>query len=195
MGGTFDPIHYGHLVAAESARTAFELTGVLFVPAAAPPHKASRHISPAEHRLMMTQLATITNPYFTVSRIELDREGTSFTVDTLRTLQMNEPDVELYFITGADAVLQIFTWKDAKEILSMATVIAATRPGYSLGELRTLQHHFGTDLSKIHILEVPALAISSSDIRKRLHKQQSIRYLVPEPVEYYVRKNKLYGAE
>lgn len=194
MGGTFDPIHYGHLVTAEVARVKFGLDVVVFVPSGVPPHKRGVEISPGKHRYMMTVLATATNPYFEVSRVELDRPGPSYTVDTVREFRRKYgPETELYFITGADAAVEIFTWKDAHELLRMCAFIVATRPGYcttrleaELGRARAVSTH------GIFVVEVPALAISSTDIRARVKQGDPIRYLLPESVENYIRKAGLY---
>lgn len=195
MGGTFNPIHYGHLVAAESARDAFDLARVIFVPAGQPPHKADAtdKIASAEHRYLMTFLATASNHRFDTSRVEIERPGPSFTSDTLAHFHRMDPDRRWFFITGADAVLEIAEWHAARNIFRYAEIIAASRPGYPL-RLGDLTPNLGEEnLAKIHDLEVPALAISSSAIRERLRQRLSIRYLVPETVENYIRKNSLYG--
>jgi nicotinate-nucleotide adenylyltransferase len=194
MGGTFDPIHYGHLVTAEVARAHFGLDEVLFVPTGEPPHKAGRAVSPAEDRYLMTVLATATNPNFLVSRIEIERPGPSYTVDTLSALKAAfGPDVRLHFITGADAVREILNWRDPKTILALAEVIAATRPGYRLTGLDKLEADLDPgSFGRIRALEVPALAISSSDIRRRVAEGLPIKYLVPEAVEQYIAKMGLY---
>ncbi|NMA55144.1 MAG: nicotinate-nucleotide adenylyltransferase [Firmicutes bacterium] len=191
MGGTFDPIHYGHLVTAEAARDAFGLDKVLFVPNKLPPHKKDYQVSGAKHRYLMVVLATITNRFFEASRIELDRGGISYTIDTLRSLRsVYGSEVELYFISGADAILDLLGWKDVDELMALCYFIAATRPGYRLSEqLLRLQNEYP---SRVFFVEVPALAISSTDIRRRVKLGKSIKYLLPEPVEYYLRKNKLY---
>ncbi len=138
MGGTFDPIHYGHLIAAEEARYRFQLARVVFVPCGQPPHKKPYAVTPAEHRYAMTLLATASNPHFIVSRIEIDRPGPSYSVDTVRLLRQQLPDAELFFITGADAVLEILTWKDSDELIGLCRFIAVTRPGYDLRQLERL---------------------------------------------------------
>ncbi|MGC8489247.1 MAG: nicotinate-nucleotide adenylyltransferase [Clostridia bacterium] len=193
MGGTFNPIHYGHLVAAETARDAFALDRVIFVPAGEPPHKA-RTVAPAEHRYLMTFLATASNRRFDTSRVEIERPGPSYTSDTLAHFHALDPDAHWYFITGADAVMEIAGWHAAEDIFRYAEVIAVSRPGYPL-RLRTLEPALGDKVSRVHHLEVPALAISSSDVRARLSKGLSIRYLVPEAVEDYIRKCGLYESE
>lgn len=194
MGGTFDPIHYGHLVTAEGARVQFGLDRVWFVPSGHPPHKPAALVTPAKDRYEMTVLATVTNPFFEVSRIDIDRPGPTFTVDTLRLLQRElGQEVALYFITGADAILEILTWKDPDELLAMCQIIAASRPGFSLGKLESaLGELYAKHSSRIHLLQVPAMAISSTDIRARVGEDRPIRYLVPETVMHYVYKQGLY---
>jgi len=190
MGGTFDPIHYGHLVTAEAARTKFALNEVIFVPSGNPPHKKEVPISDAEHRLMMVIMATVTNPNFHISRMELERSGFSYTFDTVKEfLRQYNNNCEIYFITGADAILEIITWKDVSALMEKCNFIAATRPGFNLDELYKLPVNF---LEKISFMQVPALAISSTDIRKRVAKGESIKYLLPESVENYIYKQKLY---
>lgn len=193
MGGTFDPIHYGHLVAAEAARTVFGLEKVLFVPNRLPPHKKDYHVSAAKHRYLMAVLATITNKHFEVSRIELDREGMSYTIDTLRALRaVYGSEARLHFISGADAILDLLSWKDVDELLSLCYFIAATRPGYQLSEqLQRLQEKYP---NRVFRVEVPALAISSTDIRCRVQQGKSLKYLLPESVEYYIYKHNLYRS-
>lgn len=185
MGGTFDPIHHGHLVAAEEARVSLGLDRVMFIPAGRPWQKERRDVTGADHRFEMTTLATADNASFEVTRIELDREGPTYTIETLRTLHGQEPDSELYFITGADAISQILTWKDPDDALALATFVAVTRPGHDLGDLRILADN-------VVILEIPALAISSTDIRARVAEGRSIRYLVPEVVRRYIDEHRLY---
>lgn len=194
MGGTFDPIHLGHLVTAEEARTQFGLDKVLFVPSGIPPHKRPEEVTDAKHRFLMTVLATLTNPHFEVSRTDIERTGKTYTVDTLRDLRrVYGPDTRLYFISGADAILEILTWKDPEGILGMCDFIAATRPGFSLNELdRRFGSLYEAYRSKLNQIQVPAMAISSTDIRKRVHAGRPVRYLVPETVEYYIFKNNLY---
>ena len=195
MGGTFDPIHYGHLVVAEEVRQQFALPKVLFIPAARPPHKTDKIISEPEHRVQMTKLAIASNPYFDVSTLEVERKGLSYTIDTVKEIKNIYGVKRVYFITGADAVLEILSWKEADKLLSMCTFIAATRPGYDLHQLAdTLKLLPKEVLKNIVPLEVPALSISSSDIRKRVKKEKSIKYLLPESVEEYILKTKLYQS-
>lgn len=194
MGGTFDPIHYGHLVTAEASRSRFGLTEVIFVPSGSPPHKTQRVVSRAEHRYLMTVLATTTNPYFRVSRSEIDRPGPSYTVDTIEVLRSEVgADTVLYFITGADAVMELMTWNRPDAILQNCELIAATRPGYPPADIRRLREAIPqANATRVHTLEVPALAISSSDVRTRVAQDKPIKYLVPEAVEHYILKSGLY---
>lgn len=195
MGGTFDPIHLGHLVTAEAARSDFNMEKVIFVPSGRPPHKQESTITPKEFRYLMTVLATAANPYFEVSRTEIERSGQSYTIDTVNFMKEKMlPGSELFFITGADAILEIITWKNVEELLETVTFIAATRPGYNLHELKNrLNKKLGKHLmDKIIPIEVPAMAISSTDIRNRLKEGRSIKYLLPESVENFIQKNDLY---
>lgn len=195
MGGTFDPIHQGHLVTAETARSEFDLQKVVFVPSGQPPHKKGLLISDKEHRYIMTILATAANPYFEVSRTEIDRPGESYAIDTVRYIRSKmQPNSELYFITGADAIMEIVTWKDVEELFQNCTFIAATRPGFNLSEMnKKLQKKLSkSNLEKIIPLEVPAMAISSTDIRERVRAKRTIKYLLPESVENFIQKNDLY---
>ena len=188
MGGTFDPIHYGHLVTAEAARYRYELDRVYFVPAYIPPHKQFKAVTPADHRLMMTIMATVNNPSFVVSEIEIQRGGLSYTYDTVRAFKKElGDDVEVYFITGADAIIELTQWMKIEELAKECHFIGATRPGYHL------KVHLPDYLkNSVSFMEVPALAISSTDIRNRVKQGAPIHYLLPETVEMYIRKNKLY---
>lgn len=193
MGGTFDPIHYGHLVAAETARNKFDLERVIFIPSGAPPHKKECRITESEFRYWMVSQAIADNDYFEVSRIEIERTGLTYTVDTLREMKDKFPDYELYFITGADAFREIFTWRNPDEIIELTQFIGASRPGFdALDFLSELQEQFPQFYQRMHFLEVPALAISSTDIRLRVKNGQSIRYLLPEPVRLFIQKNRIY---
>jgi nicotinate-nucleotide adenylyltransferase len=189
MGGTFDPIHYGHLVTAEEALVQFALDEVVFVPTGQPWMKEDRDVSPAEARYLMTVIATASNPRFSVSRVEIDRDGPTYTIDTLRALAAANRDAELYFITGADAIFEIFDWKDPDEVLHLAHFIAATRPGYDLSRFEARSERKQPNVSAMNI---PALAISSTDVRERVHDGRPIRYLVPEAVKSYIEKAGLY---
>jgi nicotinate-nucleotide adenylyltransferase len=189
MGGTFDPIHHGHLLTAEEALQQFDLDEVVFVPTGQPWMKADRRVTPPEDRYLMVVIATASNPRFSVSRLEIEREGPTYSVDTLRELKAERGDVELYFITGADAMLEIFQWKSPEDALELANFIAATRPGYDL-----TQFEQGTPTShpRVTVMTIPALAISSTDIRERVREGRPIRYLVPEGVQTYIEKAGLY---
>lgn len=197
MGGSFDPIHYGHLMLAEQIRTQFHLDKVYFVPVGNAPHKRAGVMADKLHRYEMTVLATKTNPGFSVSRIEIDSETVSYTIHTIQKLreQLGEDDI-LYFITGADAIIELETWKSFKDLLGICKFIAATRPGIDRTHLENkiseLTRAYGADIS---ITSVPALAISSTDIRERVQTGQSIRYLLPESVEKYISENALYRNE
>ena len=195
MGGTFDPIHQGHLVTAEAARSEFKLDKVIFVPSGQPPHKRGLPITQKENRYIMSVLATAANPYFEVSRTEIDRPGESYAYETVRYFKgIMQEQSELFFITGADAIQEILTWKNVGSLLEMCTFIAATRPGYSLHELKEklISNILPIYAHKIIPLEVPAMAISSTDIRQRVKMKSTIKYLLPEAVENFIQKNDLY---
>jgi nicotinate-nucleotide adenylyltransferase len=189
MGGTFDPIHHGHLLTAEEARVQFELDEVLFVPTGQPWMKSERRVSPAEDRYLMVVIATSGNPRFMVSRLEIERDGPTYSVDTLHAIRQERGDVDLFFITGADAMLEIFQWKDPEDALSQAHFIAATRPGYDLSRF---ERGAPTEHANVSVMQIPALAISSTDIRQRVAAGRPIRYLVPEGVQTYIEKSGLY---
>ena len=184
MGGTFDPIHHGHLVAASEVASVFDLDEVVFVPTGEPWHKSAQEVSPAEHRYLMTVIATASNPRFTVSRVDIDRPGPTYTIDTLRDLREERPDAELFFITGADAMAQILSWKDIQELWSLAHFVGVTRPGHVL-------ENMGRD--DVSLLEVPAMAISSTDCRERVADGDPVWYLVPDGVVQYIAKHRLYA--
>jgi nicotinate-nucleotide adenylyltransferase len=190
MGGTFDPIHNGHLLTAEEAFWQFGLDEVLFVPTGQPWMKEERDVAPAEDRYLMTVIATSGNPHFRVSRAEIDRAGPTYTVDTLKVLREEYgAGTSLFFITGADAVLEIFEWKDPEDLLGLAHVIAATRPGYDIARFEAAAP---TRHPKVSVMSIPALAISSTDVRARVREGRPIRYLVPEGVQTYIEKSSLY---
>lgn len=192
MGGTFDPIHFGHLVTAEEALVQFNLDRVLFMPTGHPALKSDQRVTPAEDRYLMTVIATSANPDFDVSRMEVDRPGLTYTVDTLLALRDEYgPGTEIFFITGADAVWDIVSWKDADRIAGLVTFIAATRPGYDLDAARAA-HEVQPTGFRIEYIEVPALAISSTEIRARVSAGRPIRYLTPESVGRYIEKRGLY---
>ncbi|MDK7139634.1 nicotinate-nucleotide adenylyltransferase [Corynebacterium simulans] len=189
MGGTFDPIHNGHLVAASEVAYRFQLDQVVFVPTGQPWQKAGRDVTAAEHRYLMTMVATASNPRFTVSRVDIDREGPTYTIDTLRDLRELFPDAELYFITGADSLASIMSWRDWEVMLEMANFVGVTRPGYELSkDMLPLGSQTG-----IELIEIPAMAISSTDCRKRAGEGEPVWYLVPDGVVQYIAKNNLYG--
>jgi nicotinate-nucleotide adenylyltransferase len=191
MGGTFDPIHHGHLVAAEEARWQFDLDRVVFVPTGRPWQKPVG-VSPAEDRYRMTVLATASNPAFTVSRLEVDHQGPTYTVDTLRRLRAAQPaGTRLFFITGADALLQNLTRKEPDQVLALAELIAATRPGFDLDRLIG---QLPGAAGRVHRMEIPALAISSSDLRTRVARGAPIQYLVPDEVARYIHDHALYQS-
>ncbi|GAG59638.1 unnamed protein product [marine sediment metagenome] len=198
MGGTFNPIHYGHLVTAEEARIQFNLDRVLFIPTGDPPHKEGQKITNAQQRYLMTVMATGSNPYFYVSRMEIDRPQPSYTMDTVKDLHKVYKDSQIFFITGTDAVLDIITWKNPAEILNLCIFIAATRPGYELDRLNNIKKRLKDELGiadineKIHIIKIPALAISSTDIRNRVRTGKPIRYLLPEGVANHIYKMNFY---
>ena len=185
MGGTFDPIHNGHLVAASEVAQHFHLDEVVFVPTGQPYQK--QNATPGEHRYLMTIIATASNPMFTVSRVDIDRGGPTYTIDTLRDLRAERPDAELFFITGADAVEQILDWKNIDELWSLAHFVAVSRPGHTLTVSNLPQQ-------VVSLLEVPALAISSTDCRARVGRGFPVWYLVPDVVVQYISKYHLYRS-
>jgi nicotinate-nucleotide adenylyltransferase len=188
MGGTFDPIHHGHLVAASEVQSWFSLDEVVFVPTGQPWQKTERTVSPAEDRYLMTVIATASNPKFSVSRVDIDRDGPTYTVDTLRDLAAERgDDWDLYFITGADALEQILTWRDADEAFKLAHFVGCTRPGHPL----SLD---GLPDGRVSLVEVPALAISSTECRERVSMGEPIWYLVPDGIVQYITKRGLYAT-
>lgn len=192
MGGTFDPIHHGHLVAASEVAARFCLDEVVFVPTGQPWQKASRSVSPAEDRYLMTVIATASNPRFSVSRADIDRPGDTYTVDTLRDLRAERgTDTTLYFITGADALSQILTWRGADELFELAHFVGVSRPGVDLQQ-RDITH---LPADKVTLLEIPAMAISSTDCRRRTAGGLPIWYLVPDGIVQYISKRGLYHPE
>lgn len=187
MGGTFDPIHHGHLVAASEVQARFELDEVVFVPTGIPWQKGTREVSPAEDRYLMTVIATASNPRFSTSRVDIDRRTPTFTVDTLTDLRAQFPDQEMFFITGADALAQILSWKRVDELFDLAHLVGVTRPGFQLD---------GKHLPEraVSLVEVPAMAISSTDCRHRVGRGQPVWYLVPDGVVQYISKRGLYRS-
>jgi nicotinate-nucleotide adenylyltransferase len=188
MGGTFDPIHHGHLVAASEVQAWFGLDEVVFVPTGQPYHKANRMVSPAEHRYLMTVVATASNPRFTVSRVDLDRGGPTYTIDTLSDLAAVHPEADLFFITGADALTDILGWRSSDELFALAHFVGCTRPGYSM-ERSTLD---AMPRERVTLVEIPALAISSTECRERTARGEPVWYLVPDGVVQYISKHQLY---
>jgi nicotinate-nucleotide adenylyltransferase len=188
MGGTFDPIHHGHLVAASEVAGRFELDEVVFVPTGQPWQKTDRQVSSREDRYLMTVIATASNPRFTVSRVDIDRPGLTYTADTLRDLRVERGDVDMYFITGADALAQILTWRELDSIFDLAHFVGCTRPGVEFDSPVIAQ----LPQEKVTLIEVPALAISSSDCRLRVQQQEPIWYLVPDGIVQYIAKRGLY---
>ena len=187
MGGTFDPVHHGHLVAASEVQARFGLDEVVFVPTGEPWQKTSRVVSRAEDRYLMTVIATASNPRFSVSRVDIDRDGPTYTVDTLTDLKAEHPDADLFFITGADALEQIVSWRRASDVFDLAHFIGVTRPGYELN---------GQHLPKgsVSLVEVPAMAISSTACRARTASGLPVWYLVPDGVVQYISKRSLYSV-
>jgi nicotinate-nucleotide adenylyltransferase len=185
MGGTFDPIHHGHLVAASEVQARFELDEVIFVPTGQPWQKTGRDVSPAEDRYLMTVIATASNPRFSVSRVDIDRDGPTYTADTLTDLADRYPDDDLFFITGADALSQIVSWKRVDELFTRAHFIGVTRPGFHLDD-----HHLPA--GSVSLIEVPAMAISSTACRDRVCAGLPVWYLVPDGVVQYISKRGLY---
>jgi nicotinate-nucleotide adenylyltransferase len=185
MGGTFDPIHHGHLVAASEVAQSFDLDEVVFVPTGRPWQKDD--VTESEHRYLMTVIATASNPQFTVSRVDIDRAGPTYTIDTLRDLQEQRPGAELFFITGADAVAQILSWRNHQELWDLAHFVAVSRPGHVL----TTE---GLPSRNVSQLEIPALSISSTDCRARVRRGHPVWYLVPDGVVQYIAKHHLYRS-
>jgi len=190
MGGTFDPIHHGHLVAASEVLSWFDLDEVVFVPTGQPYQKSRREVAPAEHRYLMTVVATASNPRFTVSRVDIDRPGPTYTIDTLTDLAGAHPDADLYFITGADALTDILGWRSAQEMFRLAHFVGCTRPGYDM-TASTLDQ---MPSDRVTVVEIPALTISSTDCRSRTARGEPVWYLVPDGVVQYISKHRLYRS-
>lgn len=191
MGGTFDPIHHGHLVAASEVAHRFELDEVIFVPTGTPWQKSKRSVSPAEDRYLMTVIATASNPRFSVSRVDIERDGPTYTTDTLTDLGRQNQNADLFFITGADALEKIFTWRGWEELFDLATFVGVSRPGFEL----SATHLTNIDSERIHLIEIPALAISSTECRRRAAGDAPVWYLVPDGVVQYISKRNLYRAD
>lgn len=190
MGGTFDPIHNGHLVAASEVAWVYDLDEVIFVPTGRPVFKQNKVVTNPEDRYLMTVIATASNPSFTVSRVDIDRPGITYTIDTLRDIRTMRPDAELFFITGADALAEIMKWKDADDMWSLAHFVGVTRPGYAM-DTNSLNVPDGV----VDVIEIPALAISSTDIRRRSSRGEPVWYLVPDGVVQYITKHGLYLSQ
>jgi nicotinate-nucleotide adenylyltransferase len=188
MGGTFDPIHHGHLVAASEVADLFDLDEVIFVPTGQPWQKVDRQVGPAEDRYLMAVVATASNPRFWVSRVDIERSGPTYAVDTVRDIAAIRPDSSLFFITGADALQAILSWKDPDELFRMCHLVGVTRPGYKLSS-----DHLPT--SAVTLLDIPAMAISSSAVRERVRAGRPVWYLVPEGIVQYIAKHDLYRAD
>jgi nicotinate-nucleotide adenylyltransferase len=200
MGGAFDPIHVAHLVTAQEALLQFELDEIVFMPSGRPPHK-KRSLAAAEFRYLMVAVAIASHPQFSVSRLEIERPGVGYTVDTLEYLAtVLRTDARVFFVTGADAVLDILTWKDPRRVLELCTLIAATRPGFDLSRLSSTLAALGPDTvapgpeSRVRVMKIPGLDISSSMIRERLAAGLPVRYLVPEAVHQLIEKSGEYGS-
>ncbi len=194
MGGTFDPIHYAHLLIADDVRRRFKLPQILFMPSGSPPHKKDYEVTSAEDRYIMAVLATSGNPDFAVSRLELDRSGPSYTIDTIRQLKAKiGPQAQVSWVTGADAVLEMLTWHRPDAILDEAEILAVPRPGFDLDRL---DETLGAErASKITVIDAPLAEISSTMIRERVRAGESIRYLTPRHVIDYIEKRGLYVYE
>jgi nicotinate-nucleotide adenylyltransferase len=191
MGGTFDPVHHGHLVAASEVQSMFDLDEVVFVPTGEPWQKAGStrdEVSPKEHRYLMTVIATASNPRFSVSRVDIDRPGPTYTIDTLTDMAAQHPDADLFFITGADALADILGWRSSAELFALAHFVGCTRPGYAM-ERSTLD---AMPKERVTLVEIPALTISSTDCRQRTARGEPVWYLVPDGVVQYISKHQLY---
>lgn len=194
MGGTFDPVHHGHLVAASEVADRFDLDEVIFAPTGKPWQKEGKRVSAAEDRYLMTVIATASNPRFSVSRVDVDRDKVTYTVDTLRDLRAAHRDADLYFITGADALDNILTWQDSDELFRLARFVGVTRPGYELRSDHLAEHLRDLPPDTLTLIEVPALAISSSECRRRAAEGRPVWYLVPDGVVQYISKRGLYRS-
>lgn len=194
MGGTFDPIHNGHLIIAENSRINFNLEEIIFIPTGKPAHKLEDEITSNDYRYEMALLSINSNPYFSLSPMEINREGTTYTIDTIRNLQKLKKNVEYYFIMGEDSLYNFHKWKDYKELLSICKFIVAKRPNLDNKLEEKIKELNSICKDSIYILESPMVDISSTDIRERISLNKSIKYLVPESVELYIKKHRLYGG-
>ncbi len=192
MGGTFDPIHHGHLVAAEEARAQLDLEQVIFVPAGMPPHKLDHPISSAEHRLRMVEMAIADNPHFTVSRVDIDRFGPCYTVDTIALLHDEwGPNAEIHFIMGTDSLADILTWHQPERLIRLCRLAVVRRPDYEV-DLAELDRLLPGVAARVYLLDMPLLEISSTDLQRRVRAEQPIKYQVPPAVEAYIYEHRLY---
>ena len=193
IGGTFDPIHYGHLAAAEEVRARVNLTKVLFVVAGIPPHKLDEEVTPVEHRLAMVELGIACNPHFEISRVDVDRPGPSYSVDTISILlDQYGQSTEIFFIMGLDSLVEVPTWHQPGRLIQLCQLVAVTRPGFEV-DMRHLDASVPGISSRVQIIDMPALDISSSDLQRRVAKGLPIKYQVPEEVERYINEHHLYG--
>jgi len=196
MGGTFDPVHYGHLIAAENSRSEFGLDRVVFIPAARPPHKAGESVLDSSHRLHMVKLAIANNPAFEISTLEQERQGPSYTIDTVEYFRSRFPGIQIYFIMGMDSLLMFDTWRDYERLAGQCRFIVVTRPGYVMEADNPALAHLPSILwENLSVLEIPGMDISSSDIRRRVRLGLPIKYMVPAAVEEYIQEHRLYGEE
>jgi nicotinate-nucleotide adenylyltransferase len=196
IGGTFDPIHYGHLVAAEEARAVLGLERVLFAPAGEPPHKRGRHVTPVEHRVQMVRLAIASNPHFELSTVDVLRTGPSYSVDTLRILKDElGPEADVWFIIGLDSLVDILSWREPARLVELARIVAVTRPGYATFDVHKLEPSIPKASERIRIVPIPEMNISSSALRERVLAGMPIKYQLPEEVEAYIYANGLYSPQ
>ncbi len=192
IGGTFDPIHYGHLAAAEEARVRMDLERVLFVVAGVPPHKLDEEVTPVEHRLAMVSLAIASNPYFAISRVDVDRPGPSYTVDTISILQKHlGQDTEIYFIMGLDSLVELPTWHEPQRLIQLCRLLVVRRPRFEI-DMAQLEASLPGISSQVEIMDMPEMDISSSELQERVRERLPIKYQVPEEVERYINDHELY---
>lgn len=194
IGGTFDPIHYGHLAAAEEVRARMSLTKVLFVVAGIPPHKLDEEVTPVEHRLAMVELGIASNPHFEISRVDVDRPGPSYSVDTISILlEQYGQNTEMFFIMGLDSLVEVPTWRQPQRLIQLCHLVAVTRPGFDV-DMRRLEASVPGISSRVEIIDMPELDISSSDLQRRVSEGLPIKYQVPEKVERYINEHQLYRS-
>lgn len=196
MGGTFDPVHYGHLIAAENSRREFGLERVIFIPAANPPHKEQESVLETAHRLQMVKMAISGNPSFEISTLEQERQGPSYTIDTVEYFRRRFPDTQIFFIMGMDSLLMFDTWRDYEQLSGLCRFIVVTRPGYVMDRDQPSLAHLPPQLwENLDLLEIPGMDISSSDIRRRVRLGLPIKYMLPAAVENYIIEKGLYREE